>query len=756
LREWQNLRITPEEVEAYFTPLNNIGLLLGEPSGGLVDVDLDCPMARKLAPYFLPPTGMIHGRDSTPASHWWYLCPELQQTIRLQDPEQRHALAEIRSTGGQTVVPPSIHPSGEPLRWETETLKPAQVDADTLTRALHTLGAACLLAVRWSEGTRHEMTLALSGALCRAGWTEEQALPFVEAIARATRDEELNDRLRAVRDTYKAIREGREATGLPTLIDLLGERVGEKLREWLGVEARAVVRLNGSHFDTLTPINRVSNCQTAPEDPKCPPLEAVDLAERQPAPMEWLIENLIPAHHATNLYGDSGVCKTYLGLAIARACITGEPFAGYPVHKRGNVLYLDLELDTEEHTRRWWAICTGAGDPHPPKGLYYVRLQTDLFTAWVDILRLVNELQPVLVIVDSFGKASGKPLDPDLAIKLYTYFDSLDCAVLVIDHSPKPTADMPLSELREYGTVYKRHYARSAFQLELMESAEGRVGVMMRHQKSNFGRTVPEIPLLFEFEVEDSTVLAVRLHTGAEAMQQQSELFGERGAILEYLREQGEATVKGIADSLNLEEHKARRGIKGLEKAGLVERVPDSYPHRYRLVGSATGQFDTLTPINRVSNCQSGSPSAPSPDGLPCASRAIEDPPAVLEGEALLQGILDTFGGRVLDPTESRHALLEWLDLSARVGELEPAEVDTVKQCLLLASGQGYPRLAFTYNGKIHTIEAGERAWLHALADMTGTPYCEQALHALRWFANDTQRKAQRAERTEQQHLFEA
>jgi hypothetical protein len=53
--------------------------------------------------------------------------------------------------------------------------------------------------------------------------------------------------------------------------------------------------------------------------------------------------------------------------------IEGIPFLNFPTTKRGKVLYLDLELDAEIHTLRWWAIARGAGYTTPPKGLRYVR-----------------------------------------------------------------------------------------------------------------------------------------------------------------------------------------------------------------------------------------------------------------------------------------------------------------------------------------------------------------------------------------------
>ena len=46
LKGWQNLRPADADLAQHFNGgLQNIGVLLGEPSGGLVDVDLDSPEA---------------------------------------------------------------------------------------------------------------------------------------------------------------------------------------------------------------------------------------------------------------------------------------------------------------------------------------------------------------------------------------------------------------------------------------------------------------------------------------------------------------------------------------------------------------------------------------------------------------------------------------------------------------------------------------------------------------------------------------
>jgi hypothetical protein len=57
LEGWSHLRVTEDTLDQYFpTEKASVGILLGDPSKGLVDIDLDCPEARMAAPYLLPPT----------------------------------------------------------------------------------------------------------------------------------------------------------------------------------------------------------------------------------------------------------------------------------------------------------------------------------------------------------------------------------------------------------------------------------------------------------------------------------------------------------------------------------------------------------------------------------------------------------------------------------------------------------------------------------------------------------------------------
>ncbi|TWT80534.1 hypothetical protein CA13_19790 [Planctomycetes bacterium CA13] len=141
LSGWQNLRIEADQIKLHFSAKDNIGILLGEPSGWLVDVDLDCAEAIELADQYLPPTLAITGRPSAPRSHRWYIAIGAT-TEKHTDPSDGSMIVELRSTGTQTVVGPSVHPDGE--AYETLNGEPAPVPAPMLAACVKALADAVI------------------------------------------------------------------------------------------------------------------------------------------------------------------------------------------------------------------------------------------------------------------------------------------------------------------------------------------------------------------------------------------------------------------------------------------------------------------------------------------------------------------------------------------------------------------------------------------------------------------------------------
>jgi hypothetical protein len=240
LTHWQDLRLRESDLPEHFGKLSNIGLLLGKASKGLVDIDLDCDEAILLAESFLPHTNRIHGRSSKPSSHYWYYVPSSPKPEKFSDLDGE-CLLELRSTGQQTVAPPSLHPAGERIRWESRG-KAARVGEEELLSAVRRLAAACLLARHWpATGSRHNASLALAGCLLRADWERVEAEEFVSQVAMAANDEEWKKRRADVRTTLKKLGQDGHATGRPSLNRLVDERVVERALEWLGVANTPIV-----------------------------------------------------------------------------------------------------------------------------------------------------------------------------------------------------------------------------------------------------------------------------------------------------------------------------------------------------------------------------------------------------------------------------------------------------------------------------------------------------------------------------------
>jgi Bifunctional DNA primase/polymerase, N-terminal len=159
LTGWQRLRLNEADALQHFNGVGNIGIILGEASGGLVDVDQDCPEAIDLSPKFVPATGAIFGRASKPRSHRLYRVEGAAPTIQLKDPLTGKMLVELRGDGGfQTIFPGSTHGSGELIEWE-EDGEPAIVSYVDLSKAVRKLAAYCLFKRHLPDVRDHESLL---------------------------------------------------------------------------------------------------------------------------------------------------------------------------------------------------------------------------------------------------------------------------------------------------------------------------------------------------------------------------------------------------------------------------------------------------------------------------------------------------------------------------------------------------------------------------------------------------------------------
>jgi len=245
--EWQGRTYTVND----FAPDGNIGLHLTAGSR-VVDADLDSEYARRLAPRFLPATEMKYGRASKPVSHWMWRADTLAgvRHTKFEGPSQMvegkkksTTLLERRTGDGkQSVIPPSIHESGEPIEYLPNcSMKPTEVNGKTLSRALDKLAVASLIASIWSEGVRHKLALAIPAFMLKTGVDPAVVQEIVGAVAEEYDDlAEVVDRMKAIHDTIEKFEAGGPDTisGARYLSEILGDQAQAfmaKVCKWLGL-----------------------------------------------------------------------------------------------------------------------------------------------------------------------------------------------------------------------------------------------------------------------------------------------------------------------------------------------------------------------------------------------------------------------------------------------------------------------------------------------------------------------------------------
>ena len=288
-KSWLKKDFRPDQ----FREGDNVGIKHGDE---LVISDPDCPEAVAMAAHFLPLTDCVFGRESRPASKRVWRCDTTGRKPLALEGEDGKNIVELR-VRHQDMAPPSIHPSGEQLRWYGRSADgrtgifypPPPGDWDVLERGTRLLAAAVLVTRRWpKEGARHEVVLALAGTLEKMGLSLDEALKVVERAGAYAGDEKLSDRLLEVRSTYE--REG-PVTGAGRLDEICGSAFVTALKKALkvtdqnGLDPEEIERLNQTHALIFQQGGDVVLITEAPDGVRISRPDVMRLLYPQPVPV---------------------------------------------------------------------------------------------------------------------------------------------------------------------------------------------------------------------------------------------------------------------------------------------------------------------------------------------------------------------------------------------------------------------------------------------------------------------------------------
>jgi hypothetical protein len=300
----------------------------------------------------------------------------------------------------------------------------------------------------------------------------------------------------------------------------------------------------------------------------------VELAAfEEPPQLKFTVERVAPQGMTTTMYGDSGQGKSTVASWLAMCVATGAPFLGLSTIK-GPVLLLDWELTRDLTLGRLYRIARGMGLDRPPPGVFYQSFHTPLKQLIGDIRSWSSTFKPELIIVDSFGPASGgDPLDHVLATDLLSTVRSIDATRILVDHQSNPVRGVDYKEKRAFGSAWKTHLTRSALQLQAVATAPGKLSAILRHQKANFGPRIDDMAFHIHYD-EPGIYLEAAAISDPEFQQTGSLPTHQR--VETYLHSNGPSTKKAIAINCEVGEKTVGNAISHLRQHGKVPQTADA------------------------------------------------------------------------------------------------------------------------------------------------------------------------------------
>jgi hypothetical protein len=303
-------------------------------------------------------------------------------------------------------------------------------------------------------------------------------------------------------------------------------------------------------------------------------LKAVRFTEMEvPGPRHYLLKDIVLAAYVTLLYGDGGVAKSLLALALAVA-IAGESkeWLGREVESCP-VLYVDFELDSEEQARRVYQLCRGQGLEIPPEDLLYMSaLGHPAREAFAAALEACKEHGVGLMVVDSLGPALQG--DAEAAKDVIGFFQkSIEpfrvegIAILIIDHQSRLQAGQSYQSKGAFGSVFKTNLARSVIQAQATERGEGTLTVRLRQKKHNFGPLAEPFGVKLSFTEEAVSLEAIEL----DASELAEEATLNATDRVKLALQNGPAYPWEIAEHTGLAIKTVKNALTGLRKQQVVE-----------------------------------------------------------------------------------------------------------------------------------------------------------------------------------------
>lgn len=461
LSEWQKQRYTLDDLSGVFKNGANVGILLGAPSDHTVDIDLDHPLATRILKAMGEPSTLAYSHAER--NHYLFRAsPPVPATVKFQGTRQGSSLmfVEVRSNGGQSLAPGSIHPDdGIAYEWLND-LPRAEWTGQQLIELGREVATSCLLADHWrrpapnAHGSRHHLALAAAGFLALRSVDAERIEDIIRAAAQVRDDEELEDRVVAVRDTIRKVQQGANVYGLPTLAQYIGDEDAANLVRWWP-DTTPQLRIGGSTLDRIQLLRPRLNGAGGEADEETGELApefvvyAGDefLALDMPV-VSWIVPDHIADGAIVVFYGATATFKTYAATDLALSVATGGDWCGCFPTAPGKVLIIQEDTPKALYQQTYLRpmVARRNVDPADLHDTLFVAAENGFL---LDVATRLHQLEmwlalyrPRLVVLDSFYLLHQGDIKDEVALVavlriIRTLREQFHCTFVVIDHSRK-------------------------------------------------------------------------------------------------------------------------------------------------------------------------------------------------------------------------------------------------------------------------------------------------------------------------------
>ena len=271
------------------------------------------------------------------------------------------------------------------------------------------------------------------------------------------------------------------------------------------IQPTSVLKLNSSHSTGWRSIPRELSKRLVGVDVEGAMTMAVHdemEAYRQGEPMErltgtvvsgerpFLLDPFISSSGTTVIYGEGGLSKSLVALALGVSISTGVPIFGMEPYVTGPVVYFDYEDDSRSHNTRLAAMCRHFGIDPSIVEVYHFPLTAKVTSSARVMRKKVEQTGAVFSILDSVGMGrGGSAVAAEDTIRMFRALRTVGTPFAAIDHISKEGKKDKSGDVDPYGSVYTMNSARLAWYLSpSFDGDPDTISLTARNTKANHVR----------------------------------------------------------------------------------------------------------------------------------------------------------------------------------------------------------------------------------------------------------------------------